>query len=136
MWTIDRLLRNILTFTHSCSSSTSLPQLRTSASNSTLSSVKTILTVIPRTDFPPTRERKSYHRGDLQRALVKTALSLLTKTPRWDFSLREVARCAGVSHNAPYSHFADKRQLLAAVAAKGYEVLKARTLTAVRGKVW
>jgi AcrR family transcriptional regulator len=59
---------------------------------------------------------------------------LLTKTQRWDFSLREVARCAGVSHNAPYSHFADKRQLLAAVAAKGYEILKARTLTALRGK--
>ena len=87
-----------------------------------------------RTDFPISRKRKSYHHGDLRRALVKAAVSLLTKTQRWDFSLREVARCAGVSHNAPYSHFADKRQLLAAVAAKGYEMLKARTLTAVRGK--
>jgi AcrR family transcriptional regulator len=61
-------------------------------------------------------------------------LSLLTKTQRWDFSLREVARCADVSHNAPYSHFASKRDLLAAVAVKGYEMLQARALTAVRGK--
>src|SRR6266403_5496160 len=65
-------------------------------------------------------------------ALVNAAVSLLTKTQRWDFSLREVARCAGVSHNAPYSHFASKRELLAAVAAKGYEILRARLLTGPR----
>jgi AcrR family transcriptional regulator len=59
---------------------------------------------------------------------------LLTKTQCWDFSLREVARRANVSHNAPYSHFASKRDLLAAVAAKGYEILQARTLAALRGK--
>jgi AcrR family transcriptional regulator len=89
---------------------------------------------MPRTDLPVTRKRKSYHHGDLRRALVKAAVSLLTKTQRWDFSLREVARCAGVSHNAPYSHFASKRDLLAAVAAKGHEILRARALTALRGK--
>jgi AcrR family transcriptional regulator len=89
---------------------------------------------MPRTDLPVTRKRKSYHHGDLRRALVKAAISLLTKTQRWDFSLREVARCAGVSHNAPYSHFASKRDLLAAVAAKGHEILRARALTALRGK--
>ena len=86
------------------------------------------------TDLSVGRKRKAYHHGDLRRALVKAAVSLLTKTQRWDFSLREVARCAGVSHNAPYSHFADKRELLAAVAAQGYEILRARTLTALRGK--
>jgi AcrR family transcriptional regulator len=32
-------------------------------------------------------------------------------------TLREVGRRAGVSHNAPYRHFADKKDLLAAVAA-------------------
>jgi AcrR family transcriptional regulator len=92
------------------------------------------LKFMPPTDAPVTRKRKSYHHGDLRRALVKAAVSLLTKTQRWDFSLREVARCAGVSHNAPYSHFANKRELLAAVAAKGYEILQARMLTALRGK--
>jgi len=33
-------------------------------------------------------------------------------------TLREVGRLAGVSHNAPYKHFADKEDLLAAVAAR------------------
>jgi AcrR family transcriptional regulator len=92
------------------------------------------LKFVPRTDSPFTRKRRSYHHGDLRRALVNAAVSLLTKTQRWDFSLREVARCAGVSHNAPYSHFASKRELLAAVAVKGYEILRARVLTALRGK--
>jgi AcrR family transcriptional regulator len=92
------------------------------------------LKFVPRTDSPFTRKRKAYHHGDLRRVLVEAALSLLTKTQRWDFSLREVARCADVSHNAPYSHFASKRDLLAAVAVKGYEMLQARALTAVRGK--
>jgi AcrR family transcriptional regulator len=92
------------------------------------------LKFVRRTDSPFTRKRKAYHHGDLRRVLVEAALSLLTKTQRWDFSLREVARRANVSHNAPYSHFASKRDLLAAVAAKGYEILRARVLTALRGK--
>jgi AcrR family transcriptional regulator len=37
------------------------------------------------------------------------------------FTLREVARRAGVSHNAPYRHFASKDELLAEVAAEGFE---------------
>jgi AcrR family transcriptional regulator len=39
------------------------------------------------------------------------------------FTLREVARRAGVSHNAPYRHFRDKDALLAAVAAQGFREL-------------
>jgi AcrR family transcriptional regulator len=35
-------------------------------------------------------------------------------------SLREVARRAGVSHNAPYRHFPDRDSLLAALAAEGF----------------
>jgi hypothetical protein len=55
-----------------------------------------------RADLSVRRKRKSYHHGDLRRGLVKAAVALLTKTQRWDFSLREGARCDGVSHNAPY----------------------------------
>jgi AcrR family transcriptional regulator len=36
------------------------------------------------------------------------------------FTLREVARRAGVSHNAPYRHFRNKDDLIASVAAEGY----------------
>jgi AcrR family transcriptional regulator len=47
------------------------------------------------------------------------------------FTLREVARQAGVSHNAPYRHFQDKAALLAAVATQGYGELTDAMLEAV-----
>jgi AcrR family transcriptional regulator len=64
-----------------------------------------------------------YHHGDLRRALIDTALQLVTEEQDWTFSLREVARRAGVSHRAPYNHFTDRLDLLAAVAAVGFERL-------------
>ncbi len=72
-----------------------------------------------------------YHHGDLRRALVEAALALLEAEGRWDFTLRELARRAGVSHAAPYKHFADKRALLAEVAAIGFEALTAAMTAAV-----
>lgn len=71
-------------------------------------------------------KRTGYHHGDLRRSLVDAALAILSDTQRWDFSLREVARQAGVSHNAPYAHFADKHNLLAEVAVAGFEILGSR----------
>jgi AcrR family transcriptional regulator len=66
-----------------------------------------------------------YHHGNLAPALIAAALALLDETQDWSFSLREVARRAGVSHNAPYKHFPEKRDLLAAVSARGFEMLAA-----------
>ena len=74
-----------------------------------------------------------YHHGNLGPALVEAALALLDETQDWAFSLREVARRAGVSHNAPYKHFPEKRDLLAAVAASGFEALAQRTRSALEG---
>jgi len=90
---------------------------------------------MPKTRTPPADvasadARPAYHHGDLRRALVDAALALVTEEQDWGFSLREVTRRAGVSHNAPYHHFADKRALLAAVAAAGYEALRARLVAA------
>jgi AcrR family transcriptional regulator len=82
----------------------------------------------PKTSQPP-----AYHHGDLRRALIDAALALVTEEQDWTFSLREVARRAGVSHNAPYNHFADKRDLLAAVAAAGFATLGERIVTATSG---
>ncbi len=65
-----------------------------------------------------------YHHGDLRRALIDMALQLVTEEQDWTFSLREVARRAGVSHRAPYNHFPEKLDLLAAVAAVGFEQLR------------
>ena len=74
---------------------------------------------------------RPYHHGNLPAALVEAALALLEETQDWAFSLREVARRADVSHNAPYKHFPEKRDLLAAVAARGFEALAERTLSSL-----
>jgi AcrR family transcriptional regulator len=71
-------------------------------------------------------EDRPYHHGDLQRAIVSAALEVLSETQSTEFSLRELARRAGVSHNAPYKHFAEKRVLLAAVSAVGFQLLAKR----------
>lgn len=76
---------------------------------------------------------RGYHHGDLRRSLIDAAVALLNEGHDWNFSAREVARRAGVSHNAPYNHFADKRDLLAAVAAAGFDMLRERMEAAVEG---
>ena len=54
---------------------------------------------------PDDVHERPYHHGDLRRAVVVAALEILSETQSLDFSLRELARRAGVSHNAPYKHF-------------------------------
>lgn len=76
---------------------------------------------------------RPYHHGDLRRALIDAALALVTEEQDWEFSLREVARRADVSHNAPYNHFSDKIDLLRAVAAVGFEGLRDGILAAIAG---
>lgn len=73
-----------------------------------------------------------YHHGDLRRALLDAANAILAETGRWDFSLREVARRAGVSHNAPYRHYADKEALLTAIGVAGFEALNLATSAAAK----
>jgi AcrR family transcriptional regulator len=69
---------------------------------------------------PSTEHRDTYHHGDLKRALTEAALGLVKEKGPKGFTLREVARRAGVSAAAPYRHFSDKAQLLAAVATQGF----------------
>ena len=57
--------------------------------------------------------------------LVATAVRLLDKSGPEAVTLRAVAQAVGVSHNAPYRHFKDKRALLAAVAQAGFRELGA-----------
>ncbi len=83
---------------------------------------------------PRTPGTDTYHHGDLRRALIQAALELAVEKQDWNFSLREVARRAGVSHNAPYNHFAHKRDLLDAAAAAGHDLLR-KELTAAIEKV-
>ena len=78
-----------------------------------------------------THSSDTYHHGDLRRALVQAALDLAAEGKDWNFSLREVARRAGVSHNAPYNHFPHKRDLLDASAAAGHDLLRSQLTAAV-----
>ena len=57
-----------------------------------------------------------YHHGNLRPVLVDTAVELARTTGPDGVVLREVARRAGVSHNAAYRHFADRAALLAEVS--------------------
>jgi AcrR family transcriptional regulator len=70
----------------------------------------------------PTK-RAAYHHGDLRRALLAASLDLVDEGGIGALSLREVARKAGVSHNAPYHHFRDRGSLLAALAEEGFAEL-------------
>jgi AcrR family transcriptional regulator len=78
-------------------------------------------------------QERPYHHGDLRRAVIGAALEILSETQSLEFSLRELARRAGVSHNAPYKHFADKRELLAAVSTAGFELLTKRMSDKIAG---
>jgi len=65
----------------------------------------------------------SYHHGALRQALIEATEALLTERGAEAFSLREVARRAGVSPAAPAHHFGDAAGLLTAVATLGFESL-------------
>lgn len=67
---------------------------------------------------------RPYHHGDLRRTIIDTAMDMLQADKGWHFTLREVARQAGVSHAAPYKHFADKAALLAEISLIGFDRLR------------
>lgn len=65
----------------------------------------------------------TYHHGDLKNALIQAGMEILAEEGLGRLSLRKVAKQAGVSHAAPYSHFADKQALIAAISTEGYKRL-------------
>lgn len=75
-------------------------------------------------------EPHHYHHGDLKNALIAAGLQLLIEKGVNGLNLREVARRAGVTHAAPYRHFADKEALIAAIAEDGFQRLGERIRTA------
>ncbi len=72
---------------------------------------------------PAKKPRGRYHHGDLRRALVDASREIIAEQGAGALSLRGAARRLGVSHAAPLHHFKDKRELLAAVAAQGFDEL-------------
>lgn len=59
----------------------------------------------------------------LRRQILDGALDLIIDTGVASLSFREVARRAGVSHQAPYHHFKDKKGVLSAIAEEGFQAL-------------
>lgn len=57
----------------------------------------------------------SYHHGNLKQELIDTAIRIFNTEGATGLSLRKVAAACGVSHAAPYAHFKDKEELLAAM---------------------
>jgi AcrR family transcriptional regulator len=70
------------------------------------------------------KSQKPYHHANLRGVLLDAAIAFIAEVGPTAFTLREVARRAGVSHNAPYRHFKDRDELLGAVAADGFRHLK------------
>lgn len=84
-------------------------------------------------DVKTGRQRpKPYHHGDLRNALIQAGLELLSESGGASLDLRKVAHRAGVSHAAPYRHFADKQALIAAINEEGFHQLAERIQTALR----
>jgi len=69
--------------------------------------------------------RGRYHHGDLRSALVDTAIELIAERGVRGFSLAEASRRLGVTVAAPYRHFADRDDLLAAVAVRAFGLFAA-----------
>jgi len=69
--------------------------------------------------------RRGYHHGDLKAALVDTAIELIGERGVRGFSLAEASRRLGVTVAAPYRHFADRDDLLAAVGVRALHAFAA-----------
>ena len=72
-----------------------------------------------------TKPADRYHHGDLREALLAAGEAVLAERGVEDFTLRECARRAGVSHAAPAHHFGDAAGFLAELAAVGFDRLTA-----------
>lgn len=62
---------------------------------------------------------------DLRRRILDASLELIAGEGLEAFSMREVARRAGVSHQAPYHHFPDREAIMAAIVTEGFALLRA-----------
>lgn len=84
---------------------------------------------------PRTRQKapkkRAYHHGDLERALVETAVETIAREGVGALTLRSVGASVGVSRTALYRHFDDKAALLARVAEEGFRRLHAALTTSL-----
>jgi len=80
---------------------------------------------------------RRYHHPDLRQTLLDGAVRLIKSEGMRNFSLRKLASEAGVSHAAPYRHFASKEEILATLMLEGHRRLRMDLIAArddCRGK--
>ena len=66
---------------------------------------------------------KSISRDDVRSSILEASIALMNEGGLGSLSMREVARRAGVSHQAPYHYFADREAILADLAGDGFDRL-------------
>ncbi len=64
--------------------------------------------------------------ADLRGRILRASVALIDEQGLASLSMREVARRAGVSHQAPYHHFQDRAAILAAICEEGFGELQRR----------
>ena len=74
---------------------------------------------------------KSATRDDVRAEILEASIALMNEGGLGALSMREVARRAGVSHQAPYHYFADRGAILAELAAEGFDRLTDYMVSAV-----
>ena len=70
--------------------------------------------------------RRGYHHGQLKDALLDAARILVAERGASGFTLAEAAKRVGVTGAAPYRHFSDRRDLMAELARRGFELFGQR----------
>lgn len=89
--------------------------------------------MLQRARTPSRKRRRTYHHGDLRRALIDEAARTIGAQGVEALTLRGVGRHLGVSRTALYRHFADKSALLGAVAREGFQRFRQDLLEAWEG---
>ena len=62
----------------------------------------------------------SEQHGDVRRLVLDAAIAIIELEGAESLSMREVARRAGVSHQAPYHYFGDRSGIFAAISEEGF----------------
>ena len=69
----------------------------------------------------------------LRETVLKAAVDYIAEHGPDGLSFRQVAQAAGVSHQAPYHHFTDRKGIFEAISTEGYEMFTAAMLDALAG---
>ncbi len=78
------------------------------------------------------KKHKQYHHGNLREALIEASMQMLQFQGKEALGLRGLARILNVSQTAPYSHFKNKAELLAATAEVGFRNLAINMLDSIK----